>query len=246
MAVDPRNFLFNTDYPMDQIVYFEEGKIEANTPSTVIETGLDFPILPFGVWSYNQDFSQNYSFSVDAVLFAAKGTSYGDKHCVVIWGSANQPYYYRVYGLMPSTVNKNAPATAKNSKDFIFNTDYNYRKLFASGVFSYNDKWTPTGPPVIQPFIVKHNLGYKPQVSSWSETRYSYQPEGDYSISKSDFFSMAHTYYDDATSTQVMIPKSGVEVTDTEIIFYPQIEPLRDLSGADKKIHYRIYYDEAK
>ena len=66
--VDPREFLLNTDYEMDKIIYFKEGKV--NNPINNYETisiphNLGFAPLIFGVCSFNSSFTNTRSFPVD-------------------------------------------------------------------------------------------------------------------------------------------------------------------------------------
>ena len=55
--VDPRNFLLNTDYEMDKIVYFKEGSLNAGQYDVDMPHGLNFTPLVFGVCAFNSDFS---------------------------------------------------------------------------------------------------------------------------------------------------------------------------------------------
>ena len=159
--IDPRDFLLNTDYEMDKIILVKTGNL---TSSVEIPHNLDFIPLPFGVWSTDPDFNScNPIGSTDPNSEPGYTPQlgvecYADSTKVKITASnntGNATIYYRLYAFMPNDVNKNAPTTGRNSKLFVLNTDYNYNKICAKGVFTQsNESYT-------------HNLGYIPQVMAW-------------------------------------------------------------------------------
>ena len=55
--VDPRDFLLNTDYEMDKIVYFKEGSLNSGQTDVSIPHKLGFAPLIFGICAFNEDFS---------------------------------------------------------------------------------------------------------------------------------------------------------------------------------------------
>ena len=159
---DPKDFLLNTDYEMDKIAYFASGNF---TGTTSFQHNQKFTPLVFGVWSTDQDFSSSnplgsvaadpdpnanepLSVEITADSNTITLTSYGEN-------KSTTNVHYRVYGFEPPESHESAPHTSNNAKKFILNTDYNYRKLKASGVFTQNNK------------EYSHNLGYIPHVMAW-------------------------------------------------------------------------------
>lgn len=159
---NPNDFLLNTDYEMDKITYFSSGSF---TGTTSFPHNQKYAPLVFGVWSTTEDFSNssplgpvvtasdpNASTPLGIELLSKSDniqlTSYGD-------GKDNTKIYYRVYGFEPYGVYESAPHTSKDAKKFILNTDYNYRKLKASGEFTQSGQ------------EYAHNLGYLPHVMAW-------------------------------------------------------------------------------
>ena len=221
MKGKPTDFLLNTDYELDRIVYFKEGKFKG---SISFAHNLSFAPLVFGIWSTDKDFNSVNTFTIlDSdpwpaykPILSVQCTSTIEKINLKSGGNDNNvDLYYRIYAFESDNENKSTPLTSKNAKNFILNTDYNYCKLYKSGVFNS------------VPASFKHNLGYKPQVLAWY--RYSAEimdPEP------------ATIYpYSHATESKSM----GLVVTDTEIkINAGQVAQL-----AIDKVYWRIYYDES-
>lgn len=158
---NPRDFLLNTDYEMDKIVLVKTGSF---TTTTEFNHNLSFMPLVFGVWSTDSNFNSvntlgeldsstevGYSpiLSVECVANSStvKLTSAGNTN--------NATLYYRVYAFEPSDSSNSVPSTNTDAKEFILNTDYNYRKLMKAGVFTQAQE------------EFSHNLGYIPQVLAW-------------------------------------------------------------------------------
>lgn len=163
MTVNPRDFLLNTDYEMDKIVLFKSGSL---TSTKDITHDLGYAPLAFGVWSTDSNFSSVNAIGKQDYSLGPPGSytpylcmtckSYSDKITLAATGnSGGTTLYYRLYAFEPSDVAQNAPATSGDSNTLIFNSDYNYSKLLATGVFTANNQ------------EYAHNLGYIPQVMAW-------------------------------------------------------------------------------
>ena len=161
--IDPRDFLLNTDYELDKIVFFEDGNL---TSTATITHKLNFIPLVFGVWSTDSNFSSANTIGwVDSsaepgynpvLSVEAYATSTSIK--ITVAGNTNNvPVYYRIYAFEPNDSRENAPYTSKRADKFILNTDYNYCKLMKSGAFTQDDEY------------FNHNLGYIPQVMAWMQ-----------------------------------------------------------------------------
>ena len=218
MTVNPRDFLLNTDYEMDKIVFFEEGNF---TTSIDIPHNLSYTPLPFGIWSTNSNFSSvnilGWSGEVPAppgVYQSPLGVSCqadGTKIRLTARGTYNdETIYYRLYAFEPSDVQAVAPSTSQNADTLIFNTDYNYRKLFNAGEFTLNN------------LEYTHNLGYIPQVMAWAKYVF-----GGQWIEPLDCSSNASTDGLGIKVTANKITGQGLRETVTE------------------KLYWRIYYDQA-
>jgi hypothetical protein len=222
---DPRNFLLNTDYPLDKIVYMTSGSISVPngtsdiTPGVTIPHNLPFIPLAIMLWSNTSDFevcneSMDLAYATSYFPGPAAGQIYdisADATNLSILrlnssGSA-KTVYYRIFCFAPSNADIDSVVTATQSvgSNFIINTDYNYMKLVANGIL------TPTST------TYTHNLGYVPRVQIWAEFT-------DGTIERQIEFQ------DVQGSTAAT---GGVKVTTTTL----------EALNYTPKIHYRIYAD---
>lgn len=215
--VDPREFLLNTDYEMDKIIYFKSGSLNANQQIDVSHN-LGFTPLLFGVCAFNSDFTDprgipyEYTTQGNRITFDARSFSNKITLAYDNFAEGAPKMYYRLYGFEPSDSHAKVGATSKYSKQFILNTDYNYCKLCKKGTLPGSDTQT-----------VNHNLGYIPQVLVWGESSYG-----------TSIIDHSNGWNDPMTNLPF-----GVAVTNKQLITkYPGLT-------AFNKIHYRIYYDEA-
>jgi len=162
---DSRNFLLNTDYPMDKVVYMTSGSFTSPTGGIDYQFShnLSFNPLIIGTWSLDSDFST----SREGGFFGFEGTDPTTVYAIFSADSTNITIrtinpgasvvvYYRIYAFMPTNVNDDSTSTASIADNFVLNTDYNYTKLFLSGV-----------SVAVASTVVTHNLGYRPQVIAW-------------------------------------------------------------------------------
>lgn len=161
--VDPRDFLLNTDYEMDKIVYFKEGELNAGQYDIDIPHKLGFAPLIFGVCAFNSDFSDSrsipyqYSTQSDTIQFNASANANNVRVSYINTSGSPAKIYYRIYGFEPSDSHAKVNATSKYAKNFILNTDYNYCKLYKKGTIAAGSTLT-------------HNLGYIPQTLVWRQS----------------------------------------------------------------------------
>lgn len=234
--VDPRDFLLNTDFGMDKIIYVKEYSTTVSTPTNdvAIPHGLPTAPLVFGVWSNNPDFSNSHNLndSEDPWNNVLRVSAYADMQNVYLSfvpNYTNQAYvstdfYVRIFGFEPGynwdglqLKGKKIPTTSKYAKKFVLNTDYNYLKLLKSGKISQVYESSD------QSYRFAHNLGYVPQVLLWS-TFGEYQGNIEFNIEQ--WFS-----YSGPNS------KSGYFIDDQNVYMYMGILP------HDTEI--RLYGDEA-
>lgn len=159
--VNQRDFLLNTDYEMDKIVFYRSGSALPGQ-EVVISHGLSFTPLIIVVCSFNSDFSSQMTnpflqFTDDGIVQIQFAVSDGVIYLQSYRNepSPNQRMYYRIYAFEPSNSTGTVPSTSDVAKEFIVNTDYNYCKLYQKGVAN-SDK------------TITHNLGYIPLVMAWS------------------------------------------------------------------------------
>lgn len=223
--VDPRDFLINTDYEMDKIVFVGEGIIQTtpgNEQDAYISTGLPFYPLAFGICAYDKDFKNAWSIphSTDYYMIGTNPVTleaelsinvHTEKNMIVVsykaasTASNVRPMYYRVYAFEPTTSNAKVGATKGHAGTFLLNSDHNYRKLYKKG-------HAMAGETV----VINHNLGYIPQCRFW----YDWGGQNDGFI---------HDYNDSLT------------ITDKVVSFTVPSGGLLDSSI----LHYRVYCDEA-
>lgn len=162
MAVDPRNFILNTDYEMDKIIYFNEGSLNAGDYDVDIPHSLGFTPLIFGVCAFNSDFSDARGVPYQAqtvsntVQFTVQANGVNVRLSYINQSGSPSKIYYRLYGFEPSNSTATVAPTSGNADKFILNTDYNYCKLYKKGTASPNA-------------TVSHALGYIPQVLIWRQ-----------------------------------------------------------------------------
>lgn len=216
--VDPRDFLLNTDYEMDKIVYFQQGSLNVGEYDIDTPHNLPFTPLVFGVCAFNEDFSDargvpyEYLTQQTSITFTASANATNVRVSYTNDAGTPDKIYYRIYGFEPSDSRAKVGITSKHGKEFILNTDYNYCKLYKKGVV---DGQTAT--------TIEHNFGYIPQILIWAESSSGWIAP----LERSDW---GDIYGDISTS--------GVFVTPAEVQFDASLYHY-------DKLHYRIYYDEA-
>lgn len=235
-------FLLNSDYPLDQIVYFKSFEVTVASGSTTINENiphdLGFKPLLFGVYATKADFSDSIGMSDGLFSVLARGY---DDHIEVFGGdfTAGTKVYVRVYGFAPASYKGFCKSTATSSKPLIISTDYEYAPLiFEAEVTctSYDDEdpYIVEGYDVTKGYLsvvtkaasisVRHDLEYKPSVMTWTEnngyTQLSFSAEFEY---EAGWFSS-------------QIPNTVV----TDVGFDVTTGPA---STAGPKIHIRAYAD---
>lgn len=164
----------HSDFPLDKVVYLHTRTVAVGAFSfndQIFPHNLPFTPLVLAQWSFSSTFDTAYDansgprFSGGGTLLF-QSTIQSDATNITIFNTNNQgspvTVYWRIYGLMPSTVSESAPFTASTADDYIIDTDQNYSKLFLSGV-------TASSGTAGSSVTVEHGLGYRPQVLVWSE-----------------------------------------------------------------------------
>ena len=226
MAIDPRKFLLNTDYELDKIIFVSTGDFVGTKE---IPHNLGFTPLVFGMWSEDSSFTTCNNFSwvettpiagytpplaVEIVAKDNKITLYAEGK-----DSGTKRIYYRVFAFAPPDANVNVPTTSNLANEFILNTDYNYRKLKATGEFTQGGQ------------SYAHNLGYKPQVMAWFKYSANMGDRLKNSVQPLEFMSYATNLLFNVSENNISVPAS--------FPFFLGSVRLID------KVMWRVYYDEA-
>jgi hypothetical protein len=234
--VDPRDFLLNTDFGMDKIIYYTDYNTSVSDITTItIPHGLPTAPLVFGVWATNPDFvdSRNLDEGKDPWNRVLESSAYADMQNVYLrltpdynaQGYVQTDFYVRIFGFEPGSnwdglvlKGKKIAPTSKYAKEFIINTDYNYLKLVKAGEI------TTTYDPTDQSWRFPHNLGYVPQVLLW----WSFGADEDDNIEFN--IEQGFSYTEDNN-------KSGYFIDDKNVYMYMGILP--------HSTEIRLYGDEA-
>lgn len=152
----PTDFLLNTDYEMDKIIYFTSGSVDPTGTIKVDDNKFRFIPLLFGVFSFHEDFSDTISNGTAKNDYSCSLTATATGIYVMYRNDNNKKLYYRIYAFMPTDGGGNIGSTQKDAKQFILNTDYNYCKLYKKGTVAGGETLT-----------VNHDFGYTPLVMTW-------------------------------------------------------------------------------
>jgi len=221
-----QDFLIDSDYPLDKVVLLNSGSIDlSSTFDYNFLHFLTFTPLVKVVWSTVPDFSVTYGVSDGPVSISPSfpfmpRLVYARANSTEVQMSFGNPgtyinIYIRVYGFMPSNVNLDAPFTASSADDYVINSDYNYTKLYLSGV-------TASSSVSGSSEVVNHNLGYYPQVEVWFEKGGYIWASSESSVV--DLATRSYESFEVSTTTFTMYR--------SPFLFGPEL------------FHYRIYLDE--
>jgi hypothetical protein len=170
---DAEKFQLNSDYPLDKASYLTSTSVALGSLSfndVTFNHSLGFAPLLQSMWSQDSTFASAYDENSgpknaggqNVVQTAAQSTSTQ----ITLFNTNNQAFnttvYWRLFGFMPSNVNTDASFTNVGVDNYMLNSDYNYTKLYLSGVTAASA--TPSSTET-----VTHNLGYRPQVLCWTE-----------------------------------------------------------------------------
>lgn len=225
-----RNFLLNTDYPIDKIVYLSEGEwtptgFDAETGQAnagfMLETGILAPHMVGGEWT---DDDWETSYPIGSARYTGEwyqrtptapiyekytnvlGFGYADNEAYISISTAySKTIKYRAYIFIPESYwDAIVQKTASLSSPLVLDTRNNYPKLVADGIVQLTAN---------TPVTFYHNLGFKPLIRVWQ--------------------SFATTSLPDATFTANS--SSVAKLTETELTFETDVE---------RFVYYRMYADE--
>lgn len=160
---DPRNFLLNTDYPMDKIAGYFSGSYSASGSPLGLTIPHSLGIMPLCImtWSLDPNFNTSYQPTGIVSVEQMYCNCYSTTTSIVLQAQKIDggafTVYYRIYYFLPENSTLDVPGTSTGLDNFVLNTDYNYCKVYMAG--------TTTGFSA----EITHNLGYYPQVDVWRQ-----------------------------------------------------------------------------
>lgn len=171
------NFLLNSDYPLDKLVYVAQGSCSMG-PYVDVNIPHGLPFIPNCLmqWSRTSDFAVTYDENTGpfpsgnpGYMFSLQVSSEATATNVILRGNGiiTITIYYRIIAFEPNDSATTVAPTSSTSDNFLLNTDYNYTKLYL-----YDNVTLAAGAST----SIAHNFGYLPQVLSWavlSGTSYS-------------------------------------------------------------------------
>lgn len=177
------HFTFNSDYPMDKVVYYHEFKTDTLQPNETasfdISHGLEYAPLPLVLVSTDENFQLVDQWGGNVRLYYTTADTFHVEVGNMLTSTA-RPLYVRLYGLAPeSGVCLTAPNVRQSSK-LILDSDKPYAPLIFSGVINENmDSRVVLHVNASRGFtevtgsanrvVVEHNQGRAPFVSMWAE-----------------------------------------------------------------------------
>lgn len=180
------HFVFNSDWPMDKIVFFKQTTVTvANgaTQTVTIPHYLQFTPLPMAMCANSADFSDAKSFEplpYDWGMNIVKADATNITVQIENGSGSTITVYLRVYGLVPETATQEATITSRQSSKLIFDTDKIYAPLIFSGVITEDFDSTKVARVNVSHgykeltatagrLIVEHDLGFLPYIMYWIE-----------------------------------------------------------------------------
>ena len=204
MVTNLDHFIFNSDYPIDKVVFYKQEAITIpaktggvnGTLTVTIPHHLQFMPLPLALWATDADFSDTRTleplpYDIGMEVIKADATNI----TVEFESSKNTATsaYLRVYGLLPQDAIYEVAPTSRQSSALIFDTDKIYTPLIFSGIFTSD--LDPDNVAHInvshgykeytgQAFRaeIEHNLGNYPFMTIWHEDNGEIELNGNQNI----------------------------------------------------------------
>lgn len=180
---DARNFLLNTDYPIDIIIgrIIDSAVIRHATSMSdsiliTIPHGLSYAPLCVGLFTDVSDFSIYYKFGSSPQFYFSTTNQYTNRIAGTVESDATNIYitfinfdttrtiYYRVSLLAPNNSGSTDALSPALRQDFYINTDNRIMNLHMYDHSTYNIVNNLVN------LVVNHDLGYIPMVMCWTST----------------------------------------------------------------------------
>jgi hypothetical protein len=164
------NFIFDSDHPIDKIVYMAKGYVttdEYGSGSATLSHSVGTQIYVQGVWSPSAQFALCYPFGMtipngqSASLTSTLDATTSDVK-IFITGTPKSHAYYRIWGFVDEEATKSLeipPTATLSSNRFIINSDFSYPKLIKEGKASANSTVTlgQTKMPFVDIWVNKNS-----------------------------------------------------------------------------------------
>lgn len=161
-------FIINSDYPMDKLVWLKEGQAKMNQWGEVtieLEHAIPAQIFVRGVWTID-NWETTYTFGTqrqESQYYTILSTLSADDNKVYLYaskeGAGNKDFKYRLWGVMYEQETRNvdvSPTASLSRNKFVINTDYKYPSLAIEGISDAGK-------------TVYHHLGAYPFVDIWGK-----------------------------------------------------------------------------
>lgn len=185
MGFNLSHFIFNSDYPMDKVVFYKQQKINLRSGSAITFTmphNLLFTPLPIAIWSEDENFNSVYGLDPAAMLPRMTEVKADATNISVVFtpDSTTRTGYLRVYGLLPETATQEAAPTFRQASKLVFDTDKVYCPLIFNGIITSDFDSTNVAKVNVtngykelitqaNRIEVEHNLGNYPFIVYWHE-----------------------------------------------------------------------------
>jgi hypothetical protein len=235
---DLKNFLFNSDYPTDKIVYTTTGKIKITSSSPWVvmydhhNTHINAQLYAEGVYKIEGDdtiypmvtVSTRQSIMSGAVTFMNWDECYVSACFISFGGLLNKEVTYWMWCYADEKQSKNIdimPTSTVNKNILSLDSDANYPRFIGDGFIEQGGSYT-------------HGLGYKPYVKAWNKMHYEIEdPEGSGTNITIDGYEItAEAYFGEYTEDNPWV----IRVTDTQISAGPTTDP-----DYYRGYYYRLY-----
>lgn len=232
---DGRNFLLDSDYPIDQVVFMHTYQVTTQpvfsgySVTARFDHGLPFRPLAIGQWSPGSDFS---GVTLEAGDYMDDGSDggrmsidvYTTSSQIIILGqsyTSARTLYIRVTCFAPDDWSgNNLASTVGQSNRFILNTDWSYPQLVLNSHIRVPQNSTRT---------VSHGLGYIPQIMLWQVYP-----------NMSDILGLTVPFYSAITGNGVGDGDSQYRINENSLTIVNDI-PDGASGNWDADIYYRIY-----
>lgn len=251
MAADPKmlgHFIFNSDYPVDKVVWLYEGQLTASG-SAITSTYIDMEEI-FGSrltifvkgactldnWATSIMIGARYSRPGEMASMAMNWTNYNMQTSQSgaflrlesdFRSHGGSTVKYRLWGVVRDDVQQAvdySKNTAKSKTKLKFNTEFNYPRLYKDGVAKSGE-------------TVRHDLGKIPYVDYW----YITQNESGFSQVTKESISR-YWSYGPHSAFGSNDRNQGIRATDSTLTFRTQrVNGNNGIEDRDVFYYYRIY-----
>ena len=235
-----KNFIFNSDYPADKVVFAIKGTIKITSASPWQpmfmhnNTGIKAQLYAEGVYKIGDDDTlhpMSYMASTTGIVSAATtlmhdGECYVSPVFIVFDNSLvgkEITYWAWAYADESSAKNTDIAPTSNIHKTILaFDSGANYPRFISDGFINQGDTYS-------------HNFGYKPLAKFWRKQHVEDipSPSGSGTIAADTYSPTAEAFFGDISAA--FTQENVIRVTDSQITTYPSTDQ------TIKGFYYRLY-----